>query len=184
MQPHKVVLIIMDGWGIGAGDRTDAVAAADTPFIDSLCRTAPHATLLTDGSHVGLPPGQMGNSEVGHLNLGAGRVVMQDLVRIGEAIRDGSFFSNAALRGAQGEALRIEGLARELEVMRGELQHRADASGTSGHELSSDSIHNHRLKAIVERFTIFNHKQAASQMTGLGQEYDIVGAESGDVTLF
>jgi len=91
---------------------------------------------------------------------------------------------NAALRGAQGEALRIEGLARELEVMRGELQHRADASGTSGHELSSDSIHNHRLKAIVERFTIFNHKQAASQMTGLGQEYDIVGAESGDVTLF
>ncbi len=91
---------------------------------------------------------------------------------------------NAAIGGAQGEALRIEGLARELDAMRGELQRRADASGSSGQELSSDSIHNHRLKAIVERFTIFNHKQAASQMTGLGQEYDSVGAESGDVTLF
>lgn len=99
-QPRKVVLIVMDGWGIGAGDRTDAVAAADTPFIDSLYRTAPHATLLTDGVHVGLPPGQMGNSEVGHLNIGAGRVVFQDLMRVNNAIADGSLERDPVLQQA------------------------------------------------------------------------------------
>ena len=100
MQPHKVVLIIMDGWGIGAGDHTDAVATADTPFIDHLYRTAPHATLLTDGTHVGLPAGQMGNSEVGHLNIGAGRVVYQDLMRVNNAIADGSLERDPVLRAA------------------------------------------------------------------------------------
>ncbi len=89
MQP-KALLMILDGWGIGAGDRTDAVAQARTPFMDGLMRTAPHATLLTDGLNVGLPAGQMGNSEVGHLNIGAGRVVHQDLVRIDNAIAEGS----------------------------------------------------------------------------------------------
>lgn len=84
------MLIILDGWGIGAGDRTDAIAAARTPFMDDLLANAPHARLLTDGEHVGLPAGQMGNSEVGHLNIGAGRVVHQDLVRIDKAIADGS----------------------------------------------------------------------------------------------
>jgi hypothetical protein len=91
---------------------------------------------------------------------------------------------NAAIGRAQEEALRIEGLAQDLDYMRGELQERANASGAARHGLSADSIHNHRLKAIVDRFTIFNHKQAASQMTGLGEELDNVGAESGDVTLF
>ncbi len=100
MAPHKVVLIIMDGWGIGAGDHTDAIAKADTPFINHLLATAPHATLLTDGEHVGLPPGQMGNSEVGHLNIGAGRVVYQDLVRIDRAISDGSLEQDPTLRAA------------------------------------------------------------------------------------
>ncbi len=100
MPPHKVVLIIMDGWGLGAGDRTDAVAAADTPFIDGLYRSAPHATLLTDGTHVGLPAGQMGNSEVGHLNIGAGRVVFQDLMRVNNAIADGSMERDPVLQAA------------------------------------------------------------------------------------
>ncbi|MBL7982652.1 MAG: 2,3-bisphosphoglycerate-independent phosphoglycerate mutase [Flavobacteriales bacterium] len=100
MAPHKVVLIIMDGWGIGAGDHTDAIAKADTPFINYLLATAPHATLLTDGEHVGLPPGQMGNSEVGHLNIGAGRVVYQDLMRIDRAISDGSLEQDPTLRAA------------------------------------------------------------------------------------
>jgi 2,3-bisphosphoglycerate-independent phosphoglycerate mutase len=98
MPAHQVVLIVMDGWGIGAGDRTDAIANANTPFIDSLLTSAPNATLLTDGEHVGLPPGQMGNSEVGHLNIGAGRVVYQDLVRIDRAIADGSLAKDPTLR--------------------------------------------------------------------------------------
>ncbi|HQV38700.1 MAG: 2,3-bisphosphoglycerate-independent phosphoglycerate mutase [Flavobacteriales bacterium] len=100
MTESKAALIILDGWGIGAGDGTDAIAQADTPFIDSLFRTAPHARLRTDGEHVGLPPGQMGNSEVGHLNIGAGRVVYQDLVRIDLSIADGSLGKNAVLQEA------------------------------------------------------------------------------------
>ncbi len=97
MTESKAALIILDGWGIGAGDSTDAIAQANTPFIDGLFRTAPHARLRTDGENVGLPPGQMGNSEVGHLNIGAGRVVFQDLVRIDRAIADGSLGKNPVL---------------------------------------------------------------------------------------
>lgn len=100
MDRKKVVLIVLDGWGIGAGDRTDAIAQAKTPFIDSLYHSAPHATLLTDGEHVGLPPGQMGNSEVGHLNIGAGRVVYQDLVRVDRAIADGTLERDPVLIAA------------------------------------------------------------------------------------
>ncbi len=97
---RKAALIILDGWGIGAGDRTDAIAQARTPFIDGLLKTAPHATLLTHGEHVGLPDGQMGNSEVGHLNIGAGRVVYQELVRIDRAVADGSLERNSTLQEA------------------------------------------------------------------------------------
>ena len=86
MTLRKAALIILDGWGIGAGDSTDAIARSKTPFIDSLFRNAPHAQLLTDGENVGLPKGQMGNSEVGHLNIGAGRIVYQDLLRIDRAV--------------------------------------------------------------------------------------------------
>lgn len=100
----KTALIILDGWGIGAGDRTDAIAQARTPFIDSLTGSVPHARLRTDGEHVGLPAGQMGNSEVGHLNIGAGRIVYQDLARIGKAIADGSFGQSPVLREALREA--------------------------------------------------------------------------------
>lgn len=99
-ESHKAALLILDGWGIGAGDRTDAIAQADTPFMDSLMSTAPHARLLTHGQHVGLPDGQMGNSEVGHLNIGAGRVVYQELVRIDRAVADGSLEQNQVLREA------------------------------------------------------------------------------------
>ncbi|MBK9194711.1 MAG: 2,3-bisphosphoglycerate-independent phosphoglycerate mutase [Flavobacteriales bacterium] len=104
MTNHKVALIILDGWGIGAGDRTDAIAQAKTPFIDGLRAAMPHATLRTDGLHVGLPEGQMGNSEVGHLNIGAGRVVYQDLVRIDKAVADGSLEQNTVLQAAFTEA--------------------------------------------------------------------------------
>ncbi|QQR87620.1 MAG: 2,3-bisphosphoglycerate-independent phosphoglycerate mutase [Flavobacteriales bacterium] len=100
MTNRKVALIILDGWGIGAGDHTDAIAKARTPFIDGLRATVPHAALRTDGRNVGLPDGQMGNSEVGHLNIGAGRVVYQDLVRVDKAIEDGSLEKNEELQRA------------------------------------------------------------------------------------
>mgnify|MGYP003597471118 CR=1 FL=1 len=106
--------MILDGWGIGAGDRTDAIAQARTPFMDHLWATAPHAELLTDGANVGLPDGQMGNSEVGHLNIGAGRVVYQDLVRIDRAIANGSLESNTTLQEAFQKA---KGSGRRLHFM-------------------------------------------------------------------
>ena len=87
----KVVLMILDGWGHGDGSKSDGIANADTPFVDSLYRDYPCSRLLTDGENVGLPDGQMGNSEVGHLNIGAGRVVCQDLLKINNAIGNGTF---------------------------------------------------------------------------------------------
>jgi 2,3-bisphosphoglycerate-independent phosphoglycerate mutase len=77
----KVGLIILDGWGIGRNDQSNAIFNAKTPFAHQLNARAPHATLRTDGEFVGLPEGQMGNSEVGHMNIGAGRVVYQDFVK-------------------------------------------------------------------------------------------------------
>ncbi len=80
--------MILDGWGITQDPKVSAIAQAQTPYIDALCEKYPHATLRTDGAHVGLPDGQMGNSEVGHMNLGAGRIVYQDLAKINKSIRD------------------------------------------------------------------------------------------------
>ncbi len=91
------MLVIMDGWGLGKVPAADAIAAANTPYVDSLYAQYPHTTLVTCGEAVGLPEGQMGNSEVGHLNLGAGRVVYQELQRINRAIADGSLFANPVL---------------------------------------------------------------------------------------
>ena len=98
--PRRAMLIILDGWGINPDPRVSAIARANTPFMDMLWEKYPHATLRTDGGNVGLPDGQMGNSEVGHMNLGAGRIVYQDLVKINKAIDDGSFFRNETLRRA------------------------------------------------------------------------------------
>ena len=93
----KAGLIILDGWGIGAKDDSDGVFLSKTPFFDNLINQYPNAHLTTFGKEVGLPDGQMGNSEVGHLNIGAGRIVYQDLLRINNAIEDGSFFKNPQL---------------------------------------------------------------------------------------
>ena len=82
----KALLMILDGWGISPDPSVSAIDQAHTPFIDSLYKSNPHATLRTDGMDVGLPKGQMGNSEVGHVNLGAGRVVYQDLAKINMAV--------------------------------------------------------------------------------------------------
>ena len=93
----KVGLIILDGWGIGKNDHSNAILSAQTPFTHQLNNTAAHATLRTDGEFVGLPEGQMGNSEVGHMNIGAGRVVYQDLVKIHLSIRNNDLHKNEVL---------------------------------------------------------------------------------------
>src|SRR5882672_1704323 len=92
-----VVLIIMDGWGHGKNAALSAIAQADTPNVNSFYKLYPNAELRTDGEFVGLPAGQMGNSEVGHLNLGAGRIVYQELERISQAIRNGALAANENL---------------------------------------------------------------------------------------
>ncbi|MEJ2383452.1 MAG: 2,3-bisphosphoglycerate-independent phosphoglycerate mutase [Xanthomonadales bacterium] len=92
-----LVLMILDGWGYREESRANAIALGETPCWDSMWRADPHTLIETSGEAVGLPPGQMGNSEVGHLNIGAGRIVYQDYTRIDQAIRDGSFQRNAAL---------------------------------------------------------------------------------------
>ena len=90
----KALLMILDGWGIGAHDKGDVIFNTPTPFMDHLNATYPHSQLLASGENVGLPDGQMGNSEVGHLNIGAGRIVYQDLVKINRACADNSIMKN------------------------------------------------------------------------------------------
>jgi 2,3-bisphosphoglycerate-independent phosphoglycerate mutase len=97
MKPKKILLAILDGWGHGPKPSSSAIAQAKTPFVSSLYHQYPHAELVTFGEDVGLPEGQMGNSEVGHLNIGAGRVVYQELARINKACREGSILQNPTL---------------------------------------------------------------------------------------
>jgi 2,3-bisphosphoglycerate-independent phosphoglycerate mutase len=96
----KLALIILDGWGIGDGTRSDAIATANVPFYHSLLKQYPHSVLKTFGEHVGLPEGQMGNSEVGHMNIGAGRIVYQDLAKINKEVRENKIDSNPVLLDA------------------------------------------------------------------------------------
>ena len=116
MNKTPTTLIIMDGFGTGGGETGNAVKAAETPRLDGFFREFAHTTLSASGLDVGLPDGQMGNSEVGHTNIGGGRVVFQDLPRITRAIEDGSFFQNPAYRRAmdacleKGSALHLLGL--------------------------------------------------------------------------
>ena len=101
---NKVLLMILDGWGNGRHDKADVIATVHPPYISQMTATYPHAELRTDGENVGLPDGQMGNSEVGHLNIGAGRVVYQDLVKINRACRDNSILENPEVKAAFGYA--------------------------------------------------------------------------------
>jgi 2,3-bisphosphoglycerate-independent phosphoglycerate mutase len=115
----KTMLVIMDGWGLGKVASADAIQNANVPFVTSLYTKYPNTTLITCGEDVGLPEGQMGNSEVGHLNLGAGRIVYQELQRINVAIRDGSFGKNTTLLNAirnaksSGRTLHLLGLVSD-----------------------------------------------------------------------
>jgi len=112
----KALLIILDGWGIGNHTHSDAIYSTPTPYWDYLLKTYPHSQLLAGGESVGLPDGQMGNSEVGHLNIGAGRVVYQDLVKINKAISTGAILENPQIKAAyeyaakSGKALHLMGL--------------------------------------------------------------------------
>jgi 2,3-bisphosphoglycerate-independent phosphoglycerate mutase len=112
-RPYPLVaLVILDGWGCAPPGPGNAIELAETPNFDRLWRSYPHTTLAASGEAVGLPPGQMGNSEVGHLTIGSGRVLFQDLMRVNKAIADGSFFENPALNGAfaRGERVHLLGL--------------------------------------------------------------------------
>ncbi len=136
----KVILMILDGWGITQDPKVSAIAQANTPFMDSLLQNYPHAKLYTSGENVGLPEGQMGNSEVGHMNLGAGRIVYQDLVKINKAIKEGTFFNNPVLKEAfeyakkNNKAIHLLGL------------------------LSNGGVHSHidHLKALVDMAKKYN----------------------------
>src|SRR5437868_5034654 len=115
-RPRPVVLVILDGWGINPSREDNAIALADTPNMDDLWANYPHTALNASEHFVGLPEGQMGNSEVGHQNMGAGFVVYQELTRLDNAIKDGSFFENPELVGAcdhvieRGSTLHLFGL--------------------------------------------------------------------------
>ena len=109
-----VALIVLDGWGIRAERANNAIAMARTPVFDELLARYPHAQLIASGEAVGLPAGQMGNSEVGHMNMGAGRVVYQDLTRIDKSIRDGDFFESPALVAAMD---RVAGGSKALHLI-------------------------------------------------------------------
>src|SRR5450432_1994016 len=118
-RPKPLVLIILDGWGYRAETKANAIALAHKPTYDRLLREYPNTLIQTSGKFVGLPDGQMGNSEVGHLNIGAGRIVAQDLVRVSDAVADGSLAANPALgaafaaaRGARG-VLHVAGLVSD-----------------------------------------------------------------------
>ncbi|MFW5959799.1 MAG: 2,3-bisphosphoglycerate-independent phosphoglycerate mutase, partial [Chitinivibrionales bacterium] len=122
MNNRPVCLIIRDGWGQGREDETNAIYTADTPGTDRFMETCPSTIINTSGIHVGLPEGYQGNSEVGHLNIGAGRVVYQNLTRIDKAVEDGSFYSNRELLEAvdtakkRGSTLHLIGLIQEEGV--------------------------------------------------------------------
>ena len=97
---RRVILIILDGWGLAPSSRGNAISLAEPPNFDYYWTKYPHLKLAASGESVGLPRGQIGNSEVGHLNIGAGRIVFQDLPRISNAVKDKTFFDNKALKAA------------------------------------------------------------------------------------
>ena len=140
MIKKKVALVILDGWGYGARDASDAIFNANTTCMDGLHETYPHGKLRTDGEFVGLPSGQMGNSEVGHMNIGAGRVVFQDLLRINKAIKSGTFKSEPILQEAlevakqPGRRLHILGLVSRggVHSQQEHLHEMVDAVNSAG----------------------------------------------------
>jgi 2,3-bisphosphoglycerate-independent phosphoglycerate mutase len=147
--PKPVVLCILDGWGLREAREANAVALADTPVFDRLMAECPHARLVTHGPDVGLPKGQMGNSEVGHTNIGAGRVVAMDLGQIDLAIEDGSFFRNEAILDFAGKVKAAGGRAHLLGI--------ASDGGVHGHVAhivaAAKALVDAGVKVVLHAFT-------------------------------
>jgi 2,3-bisphosphoglycerate-independent phosphoglycerate mutase len=147
MNNQKVGLIILDGWGIGDKSKSDAIYNANTPIMDGLLANYPHAQLITCGEAVGLPDGQMGNSEVGHLNIGAGRIVYQELTRINKSIRDGEFFELEKLKNCfsnakkTGKKVHLMGLVSEGGVHSSQAHLEALLTMAHSYELKNVWIH-------------------------------------------
>jgi 2,3-bisphosphoglycerate-independent phosphoglycerate mutase len=142
-----LALIVLDGWGIRADTSNNAVALARTPVFDALLARYPHGELVTSGEAVGLPAGQMGNSEVGHMNMGAGRIVYQDLTRIDKSIRDGDFFERPALTEAMARcaddahALHLVGLLSDGGVHSSQQHLHALLALAARHKVSRVFVH-------------------------------------------
>ena len=171
---NKVALLILDGWGLGDKSKADAIYNAKTPHFDHYFKVGKTAQLLTDGEHVGLPSGQMGNSEVGHLNIGAGRVVYQDLVKINKAIEDKSFFAHDILKQAFEKAKSANGKIHFMGLV--------SDGGVHSHinhlVALCEMAKQHQVKAFIHGFTdgrdtdpksglgYFNELDAAIKNTG------------------
>jgi 2,3-bisphosphoglycerate-independent phosphoglycerate mutase len=145
-RPSPVVLLILDGWGYREDPQDNALAQADLPNWRRLWRDAPHTLIHTEGRHVGLPDGQMGNSEVGHMNLGAGRIVYQDLTRVDAAIEDGSFFANAELLAACAAARASNGTLHVMGLL--------SPGGVHSHESHIFAMLDLAKRAGVERVRV------------------------------
>ena len=149
MERKKVILMILDGWGEGDHSKADVIYQANTPNTDRLKQQYPHAQLRTSGEDVGLPEGQMGNSEVGHLNIGAGRVVYQDLVKINKAVKEGSIEQNPVLTeafqyaGDKGKSVHFIGLVSDggVHSLDKHLYKLCDITGKAG----LDKVYIHAL---------------------------------------
>ncbi|WP_250238318.1 2,3-bisphosphoglycerate-independent phosphoglycerate mutase [Cardinium endosymbiont of Oedothorax gibbosus] len=130
--PHPVVLLILDGWGHSSETRYNAIAGAKTPYWNHLMQTCPHTLLDASGCSVGLPEGQMGNSEVGHLTIGEGRVLDQDLTRLNKAIETGDFFTNKVLLSALSKANHAEASVHIIGLL--------SLGGVHSHEKHIDAL--------------------------------------------
>jgi 2,3-bisphosphoglycerate-independent phosphoglycerate mutase len=182
-----VTLVILDGWGIAPPGPGNAVDLAATPTFDDLVARCPHTQLAASGAAVGLPDGQMGNSEVGHLTIGSGRILYQDLVRVSKAVEDGSFFENEALVGVfrrareRGGAVHLLGLvsrggvhshidhlrgllalaAREGMVERTWIHAFTDGRDVSPHAAATDlaTLPAERIATVVGRYYAMDRDQ-------------------------
>ena len=147
--PKPVVLCILDGWGLRDASEGNAPLLAKTPTYDHIMKTCPNATLITYGPDVGLPRGQMGNSEVGHTNIGAGRVVAMDLGQIDLAIEEGSFANNARLRAFIGQMLETGGTAHLMGVV--------SDGGVHGHLshmiAAANALHDAKVPVVIHALT-------------------------------
>ncbi len=174
-RPHPFVLIVMDGWGINPRKEGNAIALARTPNLDKLAKNWPHTAIRTSGEAVGLPEGQMGNSEVGHQNIGAGKRVLQDYSRVNESIKDGSFFQNPALLKAiehvkkNGSRLHICGLLGNGGVHAHETHLEALLGMANKHDIEQVFVHSFtdgRDTSPTGGVEFMRHLQARAQEIG------------------